>query len=133
MKLGRFGRMTAASAAAILLTSMMSSPALAADHTMYTLDDNPGGRVEFTEYGDIIKLCDVQADGHYVVLGVYDEFGNGWWDYASGNGNCITHRASQGGEYNLYESTEYKFTISLMETGGLDYEFRNVAFWLNDH
>ncbi len=30
----------------------------------YTTDDNPGGSAQFTAYGDVLTVCDDQADGY---------------------------------------------------------------------
>jgi hypothetical protein len=60
----------------------LASPASAPDHHMYTDDGNPGGRVDFTAYGDIVKVCDVQADGYDVYVDISPNISSGSPGYA---------------------------------------------------
>ncbi|MFR9722809.1 hypothetical protein ACL02R_05465 [Streptomyces sp. MS19] len=99
-------------AAALALPALNATAAQAIDwdHQLHTNDGDPGGRVRFEAYGDIVELCDIEADGWAVRVEVYapgysDEFTVG------GNGNCKTHRASNG--HDLKEGQAYYFTISL--------------------
>ncbi|MFD0557523.1 hypothetical protein FB566_2797 [Stackebrandtia endophytica] len=99
---------------AIVTSFALAATAHAADMTIRTTDDNPGGKLEFTQNGDIVKLCDTQADGWRAVGYVIKP--NGSRQYmlaASGNGNCTTKRANQGSPYNLVEGTTYTFKVCL--------------------
>jgi len=111
----------------------------APDHVMYTNDVffpgmDPGGKVEFTEHGDIVKLCDNDADGDAAYLTVFDGSREGREFYrlrAGGEGNCTTVRASMGGTYNLPERKIY-----LLICRGDDHMTAGYCdgdAWVNDH
>ena len=92
------------------------------DEQMYTDDSFPGGRVRFKAYGDIVEVCDIQADGKSVHI-----YYNGWHFSVGGNGNCETYRKSNG--YDLPErSTPYKFRICLNGN-----EWCDEAWWQNNN
>ena len=48
--------------------------------------------------------------------------------FASGNGNCVTHQASDGGHYDLGEGSNLLFEICLYNGG---YNFCDYAIWYN--
>lgn len=90
---------------------------------MYTLDGDPGGRVQWTANGDVAKLCDIEADGWAVRLRV-DDWETGAFNYSytiGGNGRCIELRASLGGKYDLIEGHRFLFEICLVSDTDVDY------------
>lgn len=131
MNISKLWRVVGASAATVLLSFTVASPAAAADYTMHTDDDNPGGRVEFTAYGDVVKLCDIQKDGYQATISIYDVSAaqGQYFDFVGGVGNCITHDASQGGYYNLPEDHVFDFEICLYD--GAWYRFCDTSRWSN--
>ncbi|MFG3555286.1 hypothetical protein ACGGAQ_12980 [Micromonospora sp. NPDC047557] len=67
-----------------------------------------GVTVYVEEYGDVISVCDTLANGHNAWVDV--SYGSGWLYTAkvnSGAGSCATHRASEGGIYDLKEGRDY--------------------------
>lgn len=111
-------------AAATALAVALPSPAMAADHTMYTGDVwgvfGHSGKATFDEYGDIVKICDIDADGYAVKMFVYrDElYGVKLYEfYRGGEGNCATRRASDGGAYNLPENRYIAFLFCRYKNG----------------
>ncbi|GAA2373286.1 hypothetical protein GCM10010246_80070 [Streptomyces cuspidosporus] len=96
------------------------------DNQLHTNDGDPGGRVRFRAAGDVMELCDIEADGWKVNLEVsgyhyYDAFSVG------GNGNCVTHSASNG--HDLTEGAGYSIKIYLSKSGH-PYEYEDSAvFW----
>lgn len=99
----------ATTAAAIVLSFAVANPALAADFTMQTQDGDPGGKIYWTAYGDVVKVCDQEADGWAVYASIGYYIGTSWGDevydlQVGGNGNCITRRASDGALYDLSET-----------------------------
>ena len=108
--------------AAVGLLMLASSPALAVDYEMHTDDSDPGGRVQFTQNGDIVRVDDLEADGYAAKLFVYNP--NGTTRYtlqAGGVGTYKTVSASDGGVYNLGEGTAYTFKLCLHKTSGDSY------------
>jgi hypothetical protein len=93
--------------------------ASAADHSMQTTDghvfgENPGGSMWFNTYGDVVTVCDRDADGEYAVLTVYEGGYYGPIRYtitAKGEGNCTTRKASMGSKFNLREGRTYGFEL----------------------
>lgn len=134
--LKRVATFAAASAAALLMSLTMSTPAQASDswHEMYTDDGGRhGGKVTFKEYGDVVTLCDRDADGRFVTLYVttVDPISyRGYMLSTEGQkaGFCITSQASQGRPHDMWENKTYKFEIDLSGSGGYD-----SALWHNDH
>ncbi|MGQ4491087.1 hypothetical protein LRE75_20930 [Streptomyces sp. 372A] len=122
---GKRSRLRRRSTAALLgaaafagLTTVTATPAGAAeaptginwDHTW----NGRGVRVYVEEHGDIISVCDTSANGHAAFVTVDD------WDLnishykatvKTGKGTCVTHRASQGGKYNLHEYSNIGLTF----------------------
>lgn len=107
---------------------------LLADHEMYTADQSwpydPAGHMWFNEYGDVVTLCDNDADGQKVYLQVTTPSNVSYGMSVGGEGNCVTHKASNGGKYNLPENKYITFEISASGDPAASY---NHAAWLNDH
>lgn len=82
------------------------------------------------EYGDVIKVCDTAANSFAATMDVHSYAGGGKFytiKVTGGNGTCVTHRASDGGVYDLPENV----TI----TSGLWGEARVMnggGTWVND-
>lgn len=141
MKLRRMATMFVAITMALFGTVMVGSPAQAyagPHYWMYTNDGTPGGRVDFWPDGDIIQVCDIQADGAHVNMVVTHIFtGAGFSIQASGNGNCTTRRASQGGAYDLVERGVgkgcYRFNIRLWDDIHYVQGSEDKAAWWNDN
>ncbi|GIH01627.1 hypothetical protein [Plantactinospora mayteni] len=109
----------------------VAAPAQAATHTMHTDDGDPGGRVTFTTNGDIVRLCDIEADGWAVGL-VVDDYGVGrqYSMQVGGNGTCKEVRASMGGKYDLSEGSRIGFYIYLHKSSNLD-AYSDESTWRN--
>jgi hypothetical protein len=124
-------------ACAIALFACAAPSAQAADHSMTTLGDvlmpwqDPAGTMWFNEYGDVVTLCDTEADGKKVILHVALDNPYGADRYTSvvgGDGRCVTRKAAMGGKYNLPENRKIGFLICHYPTGNC-----NANTWLNDH
>jgi hypothetical protein len=131
----------AAAAAPSVGTTVVTDQALAANaiagphYWMYTNDDNPGGRIDFWPDGDIVELCDIQADGYSVHAAIGPNSGSGFVGYnlsVGGNGKCVIARASQGGTRDLPEEACIAFFIFLNKGGGFP-QFMDSAAWINDN
>ncbi|MEU9796855.1 hypothetical protein AB0E27_41030 [Streptomyces sparsogenes] len=112
-----------AAAGASLLTAPSASAADWWDYQMHTDDSDPGGRVRFKMNGDVVELCDIEADGWKVKLTIVHGYTGNVVDRmdVGGNGNCVTHSASNG--HNLTEGQHYYFQIYLSKDGTpLDYD-----------
>lgn len=138
MNFSKAGKAVGVLAASFALTLGFSSSAMAADHTMNTGDVwgafGYSGKAEFTEYGDIVKICDIDADGYAVKMWVAlgDAYGPTLYEtWVGGEGNCITHRASEGGKLNLPENKTIGFLFCRYK-GGKESECRAYKF-KNDH
>jgi hypothetical protein len=131
MTLTKLWRLLAVATAAAFLSLLAASPAAAADNWMYTDDSNPGGKVEFTQLGDIVKLCDIEADDHSTILYVWDQTTHkkAYVITAAGNGNCTTRNVNNGGVYDLIEDHQYSFEICLNR--GSVYTYCDTAIWNN--
>jgi len=134
-------RTTLGVCAAIALTLGVTPSAYAADHSMHTEGDvffpgqDYGGNMWFNEYGDVVTVCDGDADGKAAELRVYNgKVGGGtrYLVYARGDGNCTTRKASMGGSYNLPEDSYVGFQLCL-HTEGYGSGYCNNANWYNDH
>ncbi|WP_328418159.1 hypothetical protein OG470_31380 [Micromonospora sp. NBC_00389] len=141
MNLRRIATTLVALVATLTASAVIASPAQAYSgphYWMYTNDGNPGGRVDFWPDGDIVQVCDVQADGAHVNVVLHDIFtGAGYSVQASGNGNCTTRRASQGGSYDLNERSSsrgcYLFNIRLWDDIHYVSGSEDKAAWWNDN
>jgi hypothetical protein len=120
-------------AAATMASLAVASPAFAWDETMYTDDGDPGGRVRFETDGDVVELCDIEADGYAVYLSVYDNTSHTFkYSYTiGGNGRCQTLRASLGGNYDLAEGHVFRFRICLARDN--NYSYCDDAYWDNNN
>ena len=118
------------------VTGLATTPAYAAgpDEAMNTEDGDPGGRVEFTKYGDRVRVCDKEADGYSVWMAVYDHDDNDKFVYqleARKNGTCLEVYANLAPEYNLKEDRIYKFAICL-DNGEYFKHYCDYAYWTNN-
>ncbi|MEU3838603.1 hypothetical protein AB0E88_00975 [Streptomyces sp. NPDC028635] len=106
------------------------------DHTWTTVDAGKGGTVYIAEYGDVVSLCDTNADGRTPEAEVSYESVNGWVSAYSlrasgGEGSCASARASDGGSHNLPENKEIEVTLWL---GPLYHDYGvTTHYYLNDH
>ncbi|MEH1163934.1 hypothetical protein V6V47_00950 [Micromonospora sp. CPCC 205539] len=96
---------------------LFATPAMA-DTFISTSDDDPGGNLLFEAYGDIVEICDVQADGFYADGRVYYGTKLIYTVQAHGNDNCTMARASQGGSHDLVEGREYRIVVCLDNADG---------------
>ncbi|MEV1009455.1 hypothetical protein [Streptomyces sp. NPDC049881] len=115
-------------AAALALPALNATAAQAIDwdHQLHTDDGDPGGRLRFEAYGDIVEVCDIEADGWAVEVevsgpAVYDVIRVG------GNGKCVTHRASNG--HDLQEGALYSFTLDLTKDSLPSGRYEDFAQW----
>ncbi|SBW17399.1 hypothetical protein FDG2_0202 [Candidatus Protofrankia californiensis] len=99
---------------------------------MHTDGGDPGGRVTFQPDGDVVNLCDIEADGWAVYLKVTDlTAGKEKYHYTIGGvGRCQTFRASLGGPYDLAEGHVIRFTICL-DKDGRDPAYCDTSDWAN--
>ncbi|MPY31317.1 hypothetical protein FNH09_08390 [Streptomyces adustus] len=133
---------TVIAASGVLATASSASatvdpPSGGWDHTWTTTDAGKGGTIYIAEHGDIVTLCDTNADGRTPHLEVNYEDGPGDWGFAyaldatGGEGSCVSARASQGGRYDLPENEEIEIAIWL---GPLYHEYGMARhYYLNDH
>ena len=129
----RLGLVVAATGALLL---GLTPAAYAADHSMITKDrftplEDPIGTMWFNEYGDVVTLCDSDADGVKPTLHValYDPYDPDEYTLTvGGEGNCITRKASSGSAFNLPEDTNIGFLICKYPDG-----YCNANTWHNDH
>ncbi|MFF3174700.1 hypothetical protein ACFVQ0_19010 [Streptomyces sp. NPDC057900] len=135
----RIGRIlagaTALAAAALMMSgataSAMPDPGIDWDHIFNPNSDGPasGVRVYVEEYGDIVTVCDTAKDGesaHVLVTDLSVTNRQYSMTVSSGYGTCKTHRASDGGVYNLHENAYVSLTY--WAKGGDSY-----AEYYNDH
>ncbi|MFF0673037.1 hypothetical protein ACFYVE_33045 [Streptomyces tendae] len=124
---GMLGTTTPASAASL----GVEPPSNGWDHTWYTT--NSAGRVQVEEYGDLINVCDVVADGKYPQVHVlaFDSLGDIRRDFTlsakGGSGACAISSASQGGEHDLPEGSTISVSIWLIsgKTNQTNHEYIN--------
>lgn len=91
----------------------------------------PGVKVYVEEHGDVISVCDTSANGHaawVAVDNVSDNISGYKLVVSTGNGSCATHKASQGGRYDLGEYST--IGMSYEGQGGLGSTY---SAWFNDH
>jgi hypothetical protein len=108
------------SAAAVATSLAMASPALAYNESWKTDDGDPGGVVYWTADNDIVKICDIEADGWAAAAIVYHRQANGllafdYQFYVGGNGSCADRKASEGATWNLPENQNAYIGICLMK------------------
>ncbi|MCE7002392.1 hypothetical protein LWC34_06035 [Kibdelosporangium philippinense] len=130
-------RIASLTAALVAMTAVVlpgqAQAATGPHHWMYTEDDNPGGKVDFWPNGDIVQLCDQQADGARAELHVYDATAGGLVMHleAVGDGVCVSRRASDGGRYDLAENHCFRFNIQLRNNGTVVNPSFDQAHWRN--
>jgi hypothetical protein len=105
-----------------------SAHAIEWDHTLHTDDGDPGGRLRFEALGDIVQICDIEADGWGVHTEVYDTVHGYVVDEfdVGGNGNCTDHDVDDG--HNLVEGRYYRFMVALTHSGGL-LQYHDYGTW----
>ncbi|MCU7724027.1 hypothetical protein ODJ79_09900 [Actinoplanes sp. KI2] len=141
MKYARAALTLAAAASALVVG--LQSPAMASDsyHEMHTGDAFGGsvfgyyGTATFTEHGDVVTICDADADGHGVKMYVSldDAYGPTQYTFhVGGKGNCSTHRASEGGAYDLPEKRYIGFLFCMYDGPGEEGECKAYKFY-NDN
>ncbi|MFI7072605.1 hypothetical protein [Micromonospora sediminicola] len=88
-----------------------------------------GVTVYVEEYGDIISVCDSLANGYAATVFVESDGGTLFYSAKASNGagTCTTHRASDGGKYNLPEKWYYKVVYDGSE------EASELSGFYNDH
>ncbi|TRV73756.1 hypothetical protein FKN01_26385 [Streptomyces sp. 130] len=134
----RIGRIlagaTALAATALMMSgttaSAQTEPGINWDHIFNPNSPTGSGvRVYVEEYGDIVSVCDSAKDGKSATAVVTD-LGYSGREYSmtvsSGYGTCKSHRASDGGVYNLHEDNYV--AITYWAKGG-----DNYAEYYNDH
>ncbi len=105
------------------------------DHTWTTSDSNPGGTAYIAEYGDIVSVCDTDADGVSPRVQIAVQYPSGAYHIrytltaSGGEGACASARASQGGIYDLPEDTSISVAVWL----GPDYGSVTTHYYVNDH
>lgn len=126
MKSVRFAALSAAVAAVAAASALAPSAASAAGHhfTIHTRDDDPGGTVYIATYGDVVKVCDTDADGRDARVKVAFA-GREYRLTAIGNGNCVERGARSGWRWNIPENATVTTTVSL--SGSPD--FAQTLIW----
>ena len=122
---------------AIITSLAVATPASAYDDYMSTDDGDPGGRVYWTANGDIVKVCDIEADGYAVRVDIYynTQPGLNWTDRVEvgGNGRCNEHRASDGPSHDLIEGALIHFKLCLYNSSYPSGRFCDERDWWNDN
>ncbi|WP_327328691.1 hypothetical protein OG735_41215 (plasmid) [Streptomyces sp. NBC_01210] len=103
-------------AGAGLLVFGTATSAYAYDLSVQTDDGAPGGKLYWTADGDVVKVCDQEADGWAAYAKVEHAGDFRYSMRAGGNGNCTSHSASDGGRYNLTEGYSVFLTVCLQKT-----------------
>jgi hypothetical protein len=135
----RFSKIVGVAAASLTFILGFSGEAIAADHTMHTGDVwgniyGWSGTGWFNEYGDVVTICDKDADGTAVAMYVYygAPTGNPLYSFhVGGKGRCATKKAALGGSYNLPENRKIGFKFCLYKKGQSS-ECKDYTF-VNDH
>jgi hypothetical protein len=102
---------------------------------MSTDDSDPGGRVRFAPDGDVVQICDIEADGWAVQVDVWNYTAGNTFVYSyqiGGNGNCQTLPASLGGKWDLKEHDTFKFRVC-PDNSSHDPSYCDYAYWTNDN
>ncbi|MGP3756966.1 hypothetical protein [Streptomyces sp. IBSNAI001] len=121
-------------AAGAAFTFLGASSAAASDYKITTVGHIifPGGSIEYTKYGDKVKVCDIDADGKAAMGRVMRQTGTTVYTLrAGGKGNCTTRDANDGGVYNLVEGWTYTFWICLASDDGSE-GYCNKGTWKNN-
>ena len=139
-KIAALAATTAFVAGGTLLTATSASatvdpPGGSWDHTWYTTDADKGGTVYVEENGDVVSVCDSDADGLSARAKVsVEESPNVWRELytliaSGGVGSCATARASDGGTHNLPEGASISVVVYL----GPNFQHDSTHEYLNDH
>lgn len=124
----------------LVLLALVPSTAYAADHEMYSKDavfpgEDPGAHMWFNEHGDVVTLCDNDADGLKATLRVAygDPYANPekYSLSVGGEGRCVTRKAKLGKRFNLAENRRVGFLICVQ--GNQNPHLCNARTWVNDH
>ncbi|HVV09615.1 hypothetical protein [Amycolatopsis sp.] len=124
-------------AAGACLATTGTAAAASWDHVWTSTDANPGATVYIREYGDVVRICDTDADGYYAYVGYNYKgsdgipVGNGL--SASGNGNCNQQGASTSAIDNIPENENVTVTVGLGKSGQAGLKFSATHTFLNDH
>lgn len=132
MTLKRVLKATGVVAATVVLSLATATGAHADGGDVYTDDADPGGKLSFESNGDIMTVCDVDADGWSAVGYVINPNGSTRYGIrARQNGNCNQRTAADGGRFNLSEGTRYEFRICLDHNGSGpgDDRYCDIASW----
>ncbi|MCH0541082.1 hypothetical protein I3F58_16205 [Streptomyces sp. MUM 203J] len=124
----RTGRSTFTRTIGVAVTSMalvlgFHTQAMAYDATMRTGDafgkiTGYSGKGYWTEYGDVVKICDIKADGYAVRMHVFldEPYGAKVYSfYVGGKGSCKERRRSNG--YNLPDNRWIGFLFCRYKAG----------------
>jgi hypothetical protein len=135
MRLKKATKAIAASLAAVVLSLAVGTPAFAYDDYVSTDDGDPGGRVYWTANGDVVKVCDIEADGWAakVSVGYFTSAYHVHDSYtlqAGGNGTCNTRSAANGGVYDLPEGYQLNLTVCLVSD---DYPAGTYCDWIEPY
>lgn len=124
------------SISAVVASWAMAGPALAYDMTWKTTDGDPGGQVYWTEYGDKVKVCDIEEDGYaaraFVHLYNAEKTSRTYMYYvqAGGDGNCNTASPSDGPVYDLPERRYILISVCLIKAEVLDKDTCHQKDWI---
>lgn len=136
-------RIAALAAATVLLASGALATATSAsattdpsgswDHIWTINNSGLAGEVWVKEYGDVIEICDMKADGLTPEVTVWAlQSGTYYPKYSlaanGGSGSCVERGASDGGNYNLPENTEIQLSLGFSQTATVVPET-----YFNDH
>lgn len=108
----------------VLVTAPQASAA-SWDHRMLSGDINPGAAIRFVQRGDVVQVCDIEADS-------YTAYGRVSWSTKSyslrvaGRGRCIQTDART---HNLPEKTKITFRICLQKAS--DKYYCHTTKWYN--
>ena len=122
-----------ATAAASVFAAPAASGAPAGwDYELKTEQRKPGASVLFKKKGDVVKLCDLADDGWAARLDLsnFPDIGDVYKLEVEGKGRCVTHRASEGGKYDLPENREFEALIRLSRPH--DAKYGNLQYWNNN-
>jgi hypothetical protein len=125
--------------AATIMFAGAAPNAYAADHELYSKDDvfpgeSPGAHMWFNEHGDVVTVCDNDADGMKASVSVHVNGVGSAPTYTvaiGGDGRCTTRKASTGRRFNLPENRKITFYACVDQ--GLGPHLCGRKTWFNDH
>ncbi|MDF6043801.1 hypothetical protein LRD69_17025 [Streptomyces sp. JH14] len=126
-------------ATATSASATLDPPGGSWDHTWTTADAGHGGTINVEEYGDILNLCDTDADGKSPVAEIQIFSPSGYYDSdiflvaTGGYSSCDVSAASQGGVHNIPEGYTVKITMYLQPYNYQTDTSKVVHSYLNDH